>query len=104
MSFGKNFRFGDKPTSTLIEKFKIDDEEVKFITILDVDDAIQAQLHFMKPLGSFHCWRTEDEDGIVQKGSCCRLLEELNDENISGFPTQRLVLPVVILRATDSKS
>lgn len=104
MAFGKGFKFGDTPTSTLIDKFKLEDGEVKFITILDVANVIVAQLHFLKPLGSFHCWRTEDEDGIVQKGSCCKMLENLNDDEIKGYPSQKLVLPIAIFRAKDNKT
>lgn len=101
MGFGRGFKFGDTPTSTLIERFKLDDGEVKFITILDVNNPVASLLHFMSPLGTFHCWRTEDDDGIIQKGSCCKIMEEAG---LNSYPSQKLVLPVAVFKTIDSKT
>jgi hypothetical protein len=101
MAFGKNFKFGDDTKATSIEKFKIVEEEIKFITILDVENSMTSQVHFLSPLGYFHCWREEDEDGIIHKGSCCKKLGELGK---SEFPTQKLILPIAIFKTIDMKT
>lgn len=101
MAFGKGFKFGDTPTSTLIERFKIEHDEVKFITILDITDPVVSNTHYIKGFGSIHCWTHEDEDGIQVKGDCCTTLEAVTGR---GFPTSKLVLPVAIFRTKDSKS
>lgn len=100
MGFGKGFKFGDAPTEKpSIDKFKLEVDEVKYITILDTDDIFVSQTHFLLPMGQFHCWRTEDEDG-VHKGSCCKIMEDLHEKGIAknAFPTNRLVLPIAVFR------
>lgn len=102
MGFGKDFKFGDAAkTGSLIEQIKLVEDEIKFISILSVDEAIVAKTHFMMPLGRFYCWRTEDEDGIIQKGSCCTTMAELGK---SEYAQERLVVPVVVYTTVDKRT
>ena len=99
MGFGKGFRFGDAPTERpSIEKFKISEDEVKFITILDTDALEVSATHYLPGVGYFHCHRTEDSDGVVEKGFCCKIMEDLYEKGLinNSFPSQRATLPIIV--------
>lgn len=95
MAFGKNFKFGDATSKrSIIEKLKLQAEEIKFIQILDVDAGIRTITHFLKGVGSFHCWREEDDEGnIVGFGECCNLMETLKQNG--KFAAERFSIPIM---------
>ena len=98
MAFGKDFKFGEKTTGNGVSKFKLVDGETKFITILDINNAIVSRTHYIQPLGYFNCWQTIDDDGIVKQGSCCKAIGNLPEGNPKCG--EKLILPVAVYTPT----
>lgn len=91
----KKVKFGESVQSSIIPRLKLMDREVKFISILDIERFCEANLHYLKQVGAFHCWRAEDGDGIVTEGSCCKIMEEVSDDGKS-YPSVKYILPVAV--------
>lgn len=94
----KKVKFGESVQSNIISKLKLADREVKFISILDTDRFSEANVHYLKQTGAFYCWRTIDEDGIIHKGSCCKIMSGLSDDDSESFPSTKFVLPIIIYK------
>jgi len=91
----KKVKFGESVQSNIIPRLTLADREVKFISILDIERFCEANLHYLKQVGAFHCWRTEDEDGIITEGSCCKIMEQISDD-AKGYPSIKYILPVAV--------
>jgi hypothetical protein len=102
MVIPKNFRFGDAVLQKRpIDFFKMESDERKFIQILDLDSAIAASLHYIKGIGAFYCWTTQDEDGITSYGDCCNLMKS---HGLQDKASDKFIVPIVIYGSKDGKT
>lgn len=102
MVIPKNFRFGDPVSQKRpIDMLKLEADERKFIQIIDLDSAIAESLHYIKGIGAFFCWTTQDEDGITTYGDCCNLMKE---SGLQEKASDKFIVPIIIYESKDGKT